>query len=182
MKKIGAIVGSPRKGGNTDILIDEVLKGGHYSGAETKKIYLYDYDIKPCTACNGCIKNNGKCIVNDDLQQIIEAVSEYEILVLGTPVYWWGPTAQFKIFMDKWYSPQAREMLKDKKVILVIPLQDDNLDTARHTEGMLRDAFEYIGTEILDIIISKDTDGKGDVKRHQEIMRKAYSAGKNSVK
>jgi multimeric flavodoxin WrbA len=69
--KILGIVGSPRKGGNTDLLVDEVLKGAKEIGAETEKINLYKLKINPCDHCNVCFKNtNGNCKYEDDFEEV----------------------------------------------------------------------------------------------------------------
>jgi len=71
--KVLGIVGSPRKGGNTDALVEEVLEGARSKGAETEKIYLDDLKIRPCDACELC-SENGKCVIEDDFQFIFQKI------------------------------------------------------------------------------------------------------------
>ena len=94
------IVGSPRKGSNTHILVERILEGAQSVGAEPKKITLSEIDIRPCRACDACAKT-GKCVQKDDFAGLLEDMEKSDVWVLGTPVYWWGPTAQFKSFLDR---------------------------------------------------------------------------------
>ncbi|NIR16562.1 MAG: flavodoxin family protein, partial [Desulfobacterales bacterium] len=68
MKALG-IYGSPRKGGNTDQLLDKVLEGAKSGGAETSSVYARDLDMSGCIECGGCDKT-GKCVVKDDMQDV----------------------------------------------------------------------------------------------------------------
>ncbi len=94
------IVGSPRRGGNTEILVDKVLAGAEEAGALIEKVILNELNIKPCQACNTCYKT-GQCKQDDDMLDLLDKMEQTQLWVLGTPIYWWGPTAQFKIFLDR---------------------------------------------------------------------------------
>ena len=86
--KVLAVVGSPRKGGNTDVLIDQMISGAARAGAEVEKIYLNDMKITPCQACMSCKKKPG-CVIKDDMQGLYPKIMAAEGLLFGTPVYWW---------------------------------------------------------------------------------------------
>jgi len=101
--KILGIVCSPRKGGNTEILVKEALDAAKVAGADKAELVsLAEKDIAPCTACELCFKT-GKCTVQDDFQEIYEKLLEYDGIVLGTPVYFWGVSAQAKLLIDRTY-------------------------------------------------------------------------------
>lgn len=174
------IVGSPRRGGNTEILVDEVLKGAEESGALIEKIILNELNIKPCQACNSCYKT-GKCIQNDDMIPLQEKMKESKVWVLGTPIYWWGPTAQFKAFLDRWYSP-IHEEFKDKQVILVIPLEGGHEKYARHTVGIFTDVLQYLSMHLFETILAPGVGRRGEVRKRDEIIKKAYKAGLEIIK
>lgn len=175
-RKIVAFVGSPRKNGNTEILTEAVLRGASEKGCETKMFNLYEMSIKPCTACDFC-QENDKCIIKDDISKIINEIKNADTLVLATPVYWWGPSAQFKAFMDRWYNPELRGLIKGKKIIIVVTMGDGELETSRHTTGMLRDALEHIGTDIVEILVGMNSYNKGDILKDKEILLKAEQLG-----
>lgn len=93
------IVGSPRRQGNTEILADEVLAGAQATGAQTEKVILTELQITPCLACGTC-QTTGTCAQQDDMPALLDKMQHSQVWVLGTPIYWAGPTAQFKAFMD----------------------------------------------------------------------------------
>ena len=95
------LVGSPRRGGNTHILVDEILRGAQDAGAEVEKSDLTQLEIAPCRACDVC-RRTGKCVHEDDFPPLYERMKSSDIWVFGSPIYWWGPTAQFKAFLDRW--------------------------------------------------------------------------------
>lgn len=99
MKVLG-IVGSPRAEGNTDLLVARVLMGAAVAGAHTEKISLSSLSYRPCDGCDSC-KTTGVCIIDDDLQQVHRKLAEVDALVLGSPIYWNGLTAQTKALIDR---------------------------------------------------------------------------------
>jgi len=100
MVRLLGIVGSPRKGGNTEFVVREVLKAAEQEGAETELISLADYDLKPCDGCEKCIETKS-CAINDDVEKIYEKVREVDGIVVGSPVYFFNTTAQVKTFIDR---------------------------------------------------------------------------------
>ncbi|TFG25887.1 MAG: flavodoxin family protein [Promethearchaeota archaeon] len=173
------IVGSPRRAGNTELLVDQVLDGAKEAGALTDKVILNEMNIHPCQACNDCYKT-GQCKQEDDMINLLDKMIHSKIWVLGTPIYWWGPTAQFKIFLDRWYSPKHREF-KGKRVILVIPLGGDHEKYARHTVGILKDVLDYLGIELFETIIALGVNRRGAIGRKSDLMEKAREIGKAAL-
>jgi multimeric flavodoxin WrbA len=182
--KVLGIVGSPRRGGNTEVLVDEVLAGAREAGALTDKVLLYELAIAPCRACNACEKT-GKCVQRDDMQTLLEQMERYQVWVLGTPVYYWGPTAQFKAFVDRWYrtehqvTPKTIEF-KDKRAILAIPLGGTAHD-ARHTVGMIQDALAYKRIELLATMVASGVEERGAVRDHADVLAQARRAGREAA-
>ena len=86
-KRVLGIVGSPRRGGNTEILVDTVLRGAEEAGALTEKVILNNLEIAPCQACDVACEETGECIQQDDMVKVVEQMQRSEIWVLGTPVY-----------------------------------------------------------------------------------------------
>lgn len=167
------ISGSPRRGGNTEILVDEVLRGAQEVGSVTEKIILNELKISPCQACNGCHKTR-KCVQEDDMSSVVDKMQKSDVWVLGTPVYWWGPTAQFKAFLDRWYGLD-RTVFHHRRAVLVIPLGGSER-YAVHTVGILRDVLDYLGIEHVATILAP-----GGVRNNPEVMESARRAGRESV-
>ncbi|MCL4499456.1 MAG: flavodoxin family protein [Chloroflexi bacterium] len=102
MKAIG-ICGSPRGGGNTEILIKRCLGRIQLTGIETQFIPLRDKDIKPCIACGVCAeRKDGACAQKgDDFQGVLDAIREADVIVVGSPVYFGSATAQITALLDR---------------------------------------------------------------------------------
>jgi multimeric flavodoxin WrbA len=101
--KVLAFNGSPRKKGNTETLLETVLKGAASKGAETRLINLNELNIKGCQGCDACKKKVGACVQKDDLSPLLQEMKDADTLLLGTPIYWYHVSAQFKILVDRLY-------------------------------------------------------------------------------
>ncbi len=177
-KRVLGVVGSPRRNGNTETLVDEVLAGAEEAGAFTEKVILNELDISPCQACNTCQKT-GECIQRDDMPKLLEKMEQSQIWVLGTPVYWWGPTAQFKAFLDRWYSAQ-QVTFEGRYAILTISL-GGGASFARHTVGMLTDVMNYLGIKLVATVIAPGATRLGAVRDRTDVMAAAHRAGREAV-
>ena len=181
MKVLG-IVGSPRMTGNTDILVGKVLEAAHDVGAGIEKIMLVDHDISPCKACDTCQKKK-KCIHNDDMVSLVQKMQDHDIWVLGTPLYFWGPTAQFKAFLDRWYGAYYSEAVnfKGKRIILVIPFEENDAANACHLVGMLTAAIRWSKAELSFIVLAPGVHERGAVNDRHDLLTKAYDTGLRAV-
>ncbi len=103
MKIIG-INASPRKKANTQTLVETIMAGAAEKGAHTRMVNLRELAINGCLGCEGCQKHPGRCVQKDDLTPLLQEMTGYDAIVLGTPVYWFHVTAQFKILVDRLYS------------------------------------------------------------------------------
>jgi len=114
------ILGSPRKGGNTEILAEQVAAGMKEGGADVEVIRLTDYAINPCIACGGCEKT-GRCVVQDDMQKIYPRIDGADRLVLVSPIYFYGVTAQLKGLIDRSQAMWSRKYLLRQRLQGEIP-------------------------------------------------------------
>ncbi len=182
--RVFGVVGSPRRGGNTESLVDEVLRGSRDAGAEVEKVRLSDLAIAPCDACDAC-RDSGECVLGDDMPALLDKLAASQVWVLGTPVYWWGPSAQFKLFLDRWYARAHRDedkvMFRGRRVIAAIPFGDTDPATARHVQGMLKDALEYVGAELYATVLAPGVNEPQDILTKPEILAAAHRAGKAAV-
>lgn len=147
--KILLLNGSPRQG-NTYAALEALKKGiKNIKGAEIGEIAATDVDVSPCVACDTCAET-GKCIFDDDTNEVIEAVMDAEMIVFATPVYWWGITAQLKLIIDKLYSKSAALKECSKKVG-IIAIGEAEQDDPQY--GLIAKQFdcicEHLGWDIL---------------------------------
>ena len=179
--RVLAVVGSPRIGGNTDVLVDEVLKGAKEKGAVTDKVYLSRVTIGPCHACDACA-DTGICIQRDDMDDLLERMGQSDVWVLGTPVYWWGATAQFKLFLDRWYAPwhgtESKSIFVNRKVVLIVPMGDSNAATADPTLGMFKRALSYLDVDLAATVVAPGVHALGDALARPDLLEKARATGR----
>jgi multimeric flavodoxin WrbA len=103
------IVGSPRRGGNTELVVKNALEAAKSTGAETEMIRLADKRVEPCTACGACSKT-GKCVIDDDFMQVFDRMAEADGLLFASPSYFESMTPQMKALIDRsgYYNSSAR--------------------------------------------------------------------------
>lgn len=178
MKVLG-LIGSPRVGGNTETLVAEVLRGAASRGAQTEQVALNKLNISPCQACDACRKTK-RCRIQDDMQALYDKIFEADALVLGTPIYFWGPSAQLKCFVDRWYAIDQegiRERLAGKKCLLVCAFADSSLATAQPTVDMTRLAVEWLNMQFAEPLLGAGLWEKDDATKNDEIKQRAFRAG-----
>lgn len=178
-KRVLGIVGSPRHGGNTEILVDEVLRGAKETGAHIEKVILSKLDIAPCQACDRCI-NTGECVQRDDMPTLLEQMKHSQIWVLGTPVYWSGPTAQFKTFLDRWHSA-LRVGFDQQRAILVVPMGEPDTSYADCAVRTVKTALAYLKVELFDTLLAPNVWDLGEVREYPDVIEAAYRAGQKVV-
>jgi multimeric flavodoxin WrbA len=113
LMRILGIVCSPRKGGNTEILVEEALRAAGEKGAETELVLLAEKQVAPCDACEGCLED-GACVIEDDMQEIYQKLDQADGIIFGTPVYFINVSAQAKAVIDRTYPLLWNRKLKGK--------------------------------------------------------------------
>ncbi|MFC1864856.1 flavodoxin family protein [Chloroflexota bacterium] len=188
MKVLG-IAGSPRRGGNTDLLLAEVMRGAAGKGAEVKTIILNDLKITPCQHCDACLKK-GKCKVQDDMQMVYKELEQADRIVLASPIQFMGLTAQMKAMIDRCQALWAR------KYVLKIPPLGDRRERkgffisvgGRKIAALFEPALVVIKAFfiILDItyvgeLLFRGIDEKGAIKNHPDALQQAFLTGQKLV-
>ena len=112
--KVLAINGSPRKKGNTQILLDAAIDELRKAGAEIESISITDVDIKPCNGCRRCYQKLWDCPIGDDAIKVLKKISFADGLLIGSPVYFGGVTAQLKALFDRSIMPYQMLDFSDK--------------------------------------------------------------------
>lgn len=116
--KILLLNGSPRKNGNTAAAL-KTLCTALGNAHDTEYADLYAYSVSPCLSCYQCKKNGGNCIQKDDTNTLLEKISSADCIVFGSPVYWWGISAQLKLVVDKFIARVDMFQQTPKKIITV---------------------------------------------------------------
>jgi NAD(P)H-dependent FMN reductase len=116
--RVLAFSGSPRRGGNTDTLLDSAVAGAASCGAQVKHIILSDLEICPCQHCDGCIQTGGICVVEDDMQQVHHDLRAFDRFILAAPVFFMGIPAHAKAMVDRCQSLWVIKYLMNLPVAL----------------------------------------------------------------
>jgi multimeric flavodoxin WrbA len=144
MMNVIGIIASPHKEGNTAWTVNQILEGAKEQGAETRSWNFSDHDIRPCQGCLCCHDGSDRgCILDDDMQELYEAIGQADAIVIGSPVYMGQMSAQAKIITDRLFaqisprfSPHYKEKVTKQKLVLVFT--QGNPDP-----GMFRVYFDY---------------------------------------
>ena len=188
MKFLG-IASSPRRGGNTDLLLAELLKGAESKGAEVKTIVLNKLDITPCQHCDACLKA-GNCRIQDDMQPIYTEFEQADRIVLASPVQFMGVTAPLKAMIDRGQCLWARKYL-----LKIPPLGEDKKRKGffisvggTKLKNLFQPSLVIVKTwfRILDIEYAGDLlfsgiDEKGAISKHPDALQQAFQAGQGLV-
>lgn len=185
------INGSPRRGGNTDILLTEFLKGATAEGAKVDTMYLNKMKITGCQHCDACLEV-GDCRIKDDMQAAYKELEWADCIVLAAPIHFMGLSAQAKLMIDRCQSLWAR-----KYVLKVPPLGSapgmkkgfflsvggtkfkDLFEPAIVTVKAL---FTCLDIEYTGELVFSGIDEKGAIERHPDAMSRAFQAGQEIVK
>jgi multimeric flavodoxin WrbA len=190
MKVLG-LFGSPRKGGNTDLLLEEALKGAETEGAEIERLRLSDFDIIPCRECLSCY-DRGKCIIIDDMQKVYPKLLEADIIILASPIFFYGVTAWTKAVIDRCQALWARKyILKDPYLGKEGKRRQGFLISVGGTKGekvfdgailTARYFFDVLNADYVGELIFRQIDAKGDILKHPDALQEAHEAGRRLVR
>ena len=189
--RVIAFNGSPRVGGNTDLLLASALRGVDPREHRIDIFRLNDMNIRPCQNCGGCTET-GVCVVEDRMQQIYPAIRNADRVILASPIYFFALSAQSKIMIDR-CQPFWCE-----KYLLKRPLEREDTDVHRHgllllVGGMKKQIgidcasasatafFRTISVQEHATLSYLGIDQKGVVKNHPTALQEAYDAGKHLV-
>ena len=185
-KRLLAIYGSPRQGGNTDTLLDCFLDGASASSAAVERVYLRDLDYTPCTECNGC-KKTGFCVIDDTLNPLFEKLLEYERVVFAYPLFFLGPPAITKAFIDRGQVLWVRKYVlgidpvkpgvERLAYLLSIGGFKGNENVFRCNKSILRAFLPVCGLIYAGELFTGGIEYKGDVKRNKELGKRARESG-----
>jgi len=185
MKVIG-IVGSPRKNGNTNAVVQQVLEGATEAGAETRNFILNEMNYRGCQACNYC-KVHEKCKFEDDLAELFEEMAAADGVVFGAPIYFAQFSGQMRLFLDRCYSlvnPDYSSRLPVGKKAVIVGAQ--GMPDPAAYKGVYGEfggeISRFLGMDVKDTLVAAGYHSPGEVKGNAELMEKAKNTGLNLLK
>lgn len=173
-KKIIIISSSPRRGGNSDTLCDQFMHGATDAGHSVRKIFLRDMQVNYCLGCGIC--TTGKpCPQKDDAADIIAAMLDADVIVLGTPVYFYSMSAQLKTLIDRCCARYTE--LSNKEFYLIMTAAERDIEAMQPTVAVLRGFLDCLDKPVeRGIIYGLGVWQAGEVKS-THAMHEAYEAG-----
>ena len=176
-------MGSPRIKGNTDLLLDEALKGARSQQAEVGKIVVDKLKITPCREYYGCLKD-GDCVIRDDMDDIYPKLLEADGIIVASPIFFYGLTAQLKALIDRCQALWARKYVlknlpdsaRKGAFIAVGATRGKQLfDGSRLT---VKYFFQAFGVEYVDELLIRGVDKRGEIKEHPTALSDAFELGR----
>lgn len=182
-----ALTGSPRKGGNTETLVAAIMAGAAQMGAECETVRLPDLKIGPCIGCGGCNKT-GCCVILDDMQGLYEKLAAAQVICLASPIYFYGLSAQTKLFVDRLQALWSKkQLLMATKQWSTRPEKTGYLISLAATSGSklfvgaelcAEYAFDAIGARYAGGFLVRGVDRRGELKIMSAKLQEAEQFGK----
>lgn len=187
MAKILAVYGSPRRKGNSSLLLEQAVRGARDAGLEVDEIVLRDLKMSPCLEIYGC-KKNGRCVIEDDFQGVYDQLLGCRGLMLASPMFFYTVSAHTKIFMDRcqslwvkkyWIDETPFGQWETKRLGLFISVgatQGKKLFTG--ALRTIRYFFDVLDMALWRSLLYRGLDFEGDVLAHPEYLQEAYESGR----
>lgn len=176
-KKVLILSGSPRKGGNSDILCDEFARGAEAGGNEVEKIRVAEKKIGYCRACYYCRDHGGECAIKDDMAEILQKMIDADVIVLASPVYFYSIDAQLKAVIDRTLARWTE--VKNKEFYYIVTCADGEKEAAEATLACFRGYADCVGGAIeKGVIYGTGVYQKGEID-NSPALSSAYAAGAN---
>lgn len=184
--KIMAIYGSPRREGNTSLLLKQAVAGARQAGAEVEEVVLRDLRMSPCLELYGC-KKDGRCIIRDDFQRVYDQLLACQALMLASPIFFYTVSAHTKILMDRCQSLWVKKYWIDQVPFGQGEIKRKGLFISAGATGgkrlfdgtllSIRYFFDVLNMELWHALLYRRLDFEGDVLRHPEYLDEAFQAG-----
>jgi multimeric flavodoxin WrbA len=178
------LLGSPRKKGNTDLLFRKIIQGIEQQQGNWERIRLAELDIHPCIGCGSCEKS-GKCVFNDDMQELYPKIANADRIIIGSPIYFYNVTAQTKLFIDRCQALWSRKYVLKKK-ISTLPDRQGFLVSVAATSGerifegarlTARYAFDAMDCQYSNELLVRGQDKQGVIAEQPASMEQAVQFG-----
>ena len=147
MKNAVILFGSPRKRGNTAELTRTLIAQLREKCWGVRTLYLNDMNIRPCQGCYVCLPG-GVCRIEDDMKDVRKYIMESDLIIYATPIYWFGPSGQLKLAMDRsiaFMDENFESRIKGKMAVTLTTFGDDNVDSCQPAIDMFKKTFDLLG-------------------------------------
>ena len=175
-KKVLILSSSPRRRGNSDTLCDEFMRGAIEGGNEVEKVFLRDKNIHPCLGCSVCTYEKKPCPQKDDAAEVIQKMLEADVIVMGTPVYFYAMSAQMKTLIDRCCGPYTE--MKNKEFYFIATAAEDYPSIMERIVDSFSGFLDCLENPMLKgTVFCGGVWHPGEIKTKPEAMRNAYEMG-----
>jgi multimeric flavodoxin WrbA len=178
--KILGIEGGPRKDGNTEKLVKQVLAGAQEAGCQTEFLKLAELTINYCRGCSSC-RATGQCVIEDDMDRVVEAIQQSDVVVLGSPVFMWQVSGTTKVFMDRLcrlLTPTYESRLNGpKKIAFAYTQGNPDLNLFKPYFDYQEKVYAFLGFTLAGRVQAVGTRAKEDILTQDQILTKAFTFG-----
>ena len=180
--KVVCLLGSPREKGNSATIANRFCNTAEKFGAEIKTFVLNNLEYRGCQGCMACKTGLDKCVLEDDLTEVLEAVRETDVLVLASPVYFWDISSQLKAFIDRTFSylvpdfitnPVKSRLAPGKKLVFILAQNNPDQSSFANIIPKFDYFFKAYGFVERHLIRAYGVNKPGEVQDHEEVMRLA---------
>lgn len=180
--KILGIVGSPRKSGNTEIMVRLCLEEAQKAGASTELILLSELDLEMCDGCLEC-DETGRCHIDDGMNEINEKLAAADGIIFGTPARWRLLSGNLKVFLDRTNPLAVPKKLFGKKagIVAVGQTSGPEADSIRDAANTIRLYCEDNNMDVVGIVIGEKALNKGDILKNEEALEACRKLGRKIV-
>jgi multimeric flavodoxin WrbA len=169
--------GSPRKSGNTDLLVQAFVKGAALQH-QVEVVSVHDYKVLPCTGCNACYRSADHiCPQKDDMTAIYNKMAAADMLVIASPVYFYGLSAQLKAIIDRCHNP-IRDNFRIKSMALLLVGADTLPSLFNSILTQYKLCLDYFNLFDAGHVLVRGVEDKGDIT-HTSAISQAYEFGKS---
>jgi multimeric flavodoxin WrbA len=175
-------MGSPRLGGNTDLLLDAALNGAQSRGAEVEKITIANMKIAPCREIYACLKE-GQCPIKDDMTAFYDKLLNNDAVIVATPIFFYTVSAQLAALISRCQALWSRRYVLN----MIIPAKRGAFIAVGATKGAklfdgpkltIRYFFKAINADYTEELLIRGVDKKGEIKEHPTALKDAFELGK----
>lgn len=188
--KIVSVLGSPRPKGNSVLMADRFCRAAEAAGAETQTFALNRLKYRGCQACMTCKTKLDRCVLKDDLQQVLDAIRDADILVMASPIYYGEVSSQLKAFIDRTFSylvpdyvtnPQPSRLKGGKKLVMILTQGDPGEELYADIFPRYRSFFKWYGFAESYLLRACGVLDAGEVEGCGELMRQVEELAKKLV-
>ncbi len=189
--RVLGLAGSPRRRGNTDVLLDRLLAGAEEAGGRVDRVTISQLDLGGCLACQGCW-DEGLCVVEDDFQGMNRKLVVSDVIALAAPLFFWNLPAQVKALIDRGQSQWARKFVVQEPLLPTASGRERRRgvficvggDTRRYFEGVVktvRSFFQVYQTDLWATLLLDGVDAEGEIEKQPAALQEAYELGRRAV-